>query len=53
MENFQIAIDSPVALTDGQRAEMLQAVHQCLIHNTLLHPPRIAIEIEDPVSVNV
>jgi putative redox protein len=52
MENFQIVIDAPVALTDRQRAEMEEAVHRCLIHNTLLHPPRIAIEIQDPASVN-
>jgi putative redox protein len=49
MENFQISIDSPVALSDQQRNEMEEAVHQCLVHNTLLHPPVIAITIRESV----
>jgi putative redox protein len=52
MENFQIAIGAPVPLNDAQRGEMEQAVHRCLIHNTLLHPPRITIDIHDQVSAS-
>jgi uncharacterized OsmC-like protein len=50
MENFRIVIESPLALTETQRGEMEQAVHQCLIHNTLLHPPAIRIAIQEPVA---
>lgn len=49
MENFQISIDSPVPLNEQQRHAMEEAVHQCLIHNTLLHPPSIAITIRESV----
>ncbi len=45
MDDFHIAIESPVALTEQHRAGVENAVHHCLIHNTLLHPPGIAIEI--------
>jgi hypothetical protein len=27
-----------------------QAVHHCLIHNTLLHPPTMHIELHVPVA---
>jgi uncharacterized OsmC-like protein len=50
MENFRIVIESPLALTETQRGEMEQAVHQCLIHNTLLHPPAITIALQEPVA---
>jgi putative redox protein len=53
MENFQIAIDAPVPLNELQRGEMEQAVHRCLIHNTLLHPPRITIDINHQVPQTV
>jgi uncharacterized OsmC-like protein len=47
MDNFRIEIETPVDLSDQHRAGVERAVHQCLIHNTLLHPPKIAIEIKD------
>ena len=49
MDNFRIEIDTPVELTDQHRAGVERAVHHCLIHNTLLQPPKIAIEIKEPV----
>ncbi len=49
MDNFQISIDSPVSLTGQQRSDMEAAVHKCLIHNTLLNPPAIRIEIRAAV----
>jgi len=45
IDNFRIEIETPVELTDQHRAGVERAVHHCLIHNTLLRPPRIAIEI--------
>lgn len=49
LENFVIEIDSPVSLTEEQRGQMERAVHHCLVHNTLLHPPAISIAIRDAV----
>lgn len=45
LDHFVVTIDSPVAITDEQRAGIEQAVHQCLIHNTLLQPPSIQLVI--------
>ncbi len=45
LDNFRITVESPIALTDQQRAGVETAVHHCLIHNTLLHPPTMSIEI--------
>jgi putative redox protein len=44
--NFRVRVVSPVTLTDEQREAMLRSVHHCLVHNTLLNPPEIAIELE-------
>jgi putative redox protein len=49
VDNFRIEIESPTPLTEEQRAQMEEAVHRCLVHNTLLHPPAISISIQDPV----
>jgi uncharacterized OsmC-like protein len=46
MDNFLIAVKVPVALSDHHRIGIEQAIHHCLIHNTLLHPPKISLEIE-------
>ena len=48
MDNFQIEIDAPAALTDQHRNGVENAVHHCLIHNTLLNKPSIAIKITHP-----
>lgn len=50
IENFHIAITSPVALPQEHLAGMHTAAHQCLIHNTLLHPPKIEILVENPAD---
>ena len=46
VDNFRIEVESPVELDDRHRTGLEASVHHCLIHNTLLHPPRIAIEIK-------
>jgi len=43
--NFHIHVVSPVSLTENQQAALIRSVNQCLIHNTLLTPPEIAIEL--------
>ena len=46
---FRIFVDAPVALDAKHTEGMTRSVHQCLIHNTLLNPPSIAIEIRGRV----
>ena len=43
--NFKIQVTSPVPLSAEQREGLMRSVHRCLIHNTLLNPPQIAIEL--------
>jgi putative redox protein len=45
---FRIALEVPVELSDEHREGLQQAVQHCSIHNTLLHPPQISIEIQTP-----
>jgi uncharacterized OsmC-like protein len=49
--NFAILVTSPVPLTEEQRQALLRSVHHCLIHNTLLTPPEIHIELAVPEPV--
>ncbi len=52
IDNFRIEIDSPVELSEQHRAGVEAAVHHCLVHNTLLHPPKIAIQIRQLVTTS-
>jgi putative redox protein len=45
IENFRIEVAVAEELSDEHRAGVEEAVHHCLIHNTLLHPPKIKIVI--------
>jgi len=47
--NFQIDVLCPVALTEAQQAGLVRSVHSCLIHNTLMSVPEIAIQLQVPV----
>jgi hypothetical protein len=51
IDNFQIEIEAPVELSQPHRVGVESAVHHCLIHNALLHPPRTAIEVKEAVRV--
>ena len=44
--NFRVQVTSPVPLTAEQTEAMMRSVHHCLIHNTLMSPPQVTIEIE-------
>ena len=48
LDDFRIFVDVPAGLEPKHMEGVERAVHQCLIHNTLLHPPAIAIEIHSP-----
>lgn len=43
--NFVIQVTCPVPLTEEQTEALMRSVHHCLVHNTLLHPPQIKIEL--------
>ena len=48
LDNFHISVDIPAGLDPRHIEGVERAVHQCLIHNTLLHPPAIAIDVHSP-----
>ena len=45
---FRINVSCPVQLTEEQQQALTNSVHHCLIHNTLLSPPEIAIYLALP-----
>jgi hypothetical protein len=51
LDNFKIEVKIPLALSEADRAGVEQAVHHCLIHNTLLHSPVIQFELHAPAAV--
>lgn len=50
LDDFRIEVKIPLALSEADRAGVDLAVHHCLIHNTLLHPPAIRIELQAPAA---
>jgi uncharacterized OsmC-like protein len=52
MTNFVIEVDAPVELNDAQRKGVEEAVEHCLVHNTLLHAPRIELKVAGAVAAN-
>jgi len=51
MTNFVIEVDAPVDLTPEQVKGVEEAVEHCLVHNTLLHPPKISLRVASPAAV--
>ncbi|MGA3161968.1 MAG: OsmC family protein [Terracidiphilus sp.] len=43
--NFRVHVVYPVPLTEEQTEGLMRSVHHCLIHNTLLSPSEIKIEL--------
>jgi putative redox protein len=50
MTNFVIEVDTPVELTKEHRQGVEKEVEHCLVHNTLLHRPKITLKVEGPVT---
>lgn len=48
--NFNIQVECPVPLTEDQTEGLRRSVHACLIHNTLLSPPEVKIELGFPAA---
>lgn len=49
IDNFQIEVEVPSELSEQHRSGVENAAHQCLIHNTLSHPPKSMIKIYQAV----
>jgi putative redox protein len=52
LDDFRIEVDVPLTITDEQRKGIEEAVHRCLIHNTLLNPPKISLEVKAAAAVS-
>jgi putative redox protein len=50
--NFRIKVQCPVELTPEQSEGLMRSVHHCTIHNTLLTPPSIEIELSAPIPAS-
>ena len=50
LDNFKIEVEVPGELQGNQLNGLEDAVHRCLIHNTLLHPPKIEVTIQSAVT---
>jgi uncharacterized OsmC-like protein len=51
--NFRIQVACPVPLSEEQTEGLMRFVHHCLIHNTLLAPPEIQIELTTSVPATL
>ena len=51
--NFKIQVEYPVVLSQEHTEGLMRSVKHCLIHNTLLAPPKIDIElaVREPAAV--
>jgi putative redox protein len=46
MNDFRIQVETPSGIGDQHTAGIEEAVRHCLIHSTLLNPPRISLEVK-------
>lgn len=46
LDNFRIALEIPGELSQRDLEGVEEAARHCLIHNTLLHRPKISIEVK-------
>jgi uncharacterized OsmC-like protein len=47
-----IQIGLPVELKPDRLEVLLRTVNHCTVHNTLTHPPEIAVQVQTPVSTS-
>lgn len=50
LDHFLIEVKVPLELSEEDRVGLDRSVHHCLIHNTMLNPPSIRIELHAPVA---
>jgi putative redox protein len=46
ISEFHIHVEIPLEITEEHRKGLEEAVRHCLIHNTLVHTPKILLEIQ-------
>lgn len=51
LDNFKVEVEVPGDLEESQLKGLEDAVHRCLIHNTLLHPPNMDVAIRTAATV--
>jgi len=49
LTNFIVEVDTPVELSEEHRKGVKEAVEHCLVHNTLLHSPKIELKVRGAV----
>jgi len=49
LDNFKIEVEVRGEIEEHHLVGLVDSVHRCLIHNTLLHPPKIELVINAPV----
>jgi len=50
LTNFVVEVQVPVQLSAEHRKGVEQAVAHCLVHNTLIHTPKITLKVEGTVT---
>jgi putative redox protein len=50
LSSFHVNVECPTQLSTQQSEGLMRSVHHCLIHNTLLSPPQIKIDIAGRAS---
>lgn len=50
MENFVIEVEAAAELSEEHKRGVEEAVEHCLVHNTLLHSPKIALSVRGVAS---
>jgi uncharacterized OsmC-like protein len=50
LDNFKIEVEVAGELDGDHLKGLEEAVHRCLIHQTLLHPPKVDVEIKTAVT---
>jgi len=49
VDNFRIEVEVPVDFNEKHREGMEHSIHHCLIHNTLLHPSQITLDVKSAI----
>ncbi len=51
LDDFKIEVAVPAQLSGEQIKGVEEAAHRCLIHNTLIQPPKIGLEVNAAATV--
>jgi putative redox protein len=51
LDNFVVEVEAPVELSRQHLSGVHEAIEHCLVHATLLNPPKITLKVEGAVPV--